>query len=67
MECNSFFEQKLTASQARDEMLHYHQVVQKVNGTFISIWHNFSLGSDSLWNGWREMYADFLHHFSSNK
>ncbi|MBK8146093.1 MAG: polysaccharide deacetylase family protein [Bacteroidetes bacterium] len=67
MECNSFFEQKLTASQSKDEMLHYFHEVQKVEGTLISIWHNFSLGSDPLWAGWREIYADVLQYVSSNK
>lgn len=65
MECNSFFEQKFTAEKAFEEMLHYATVVKKVKGNLITIWHNFSLGTDPLWKGWKEKYIDFLkkgHH-----
>ena len=60
MECNSFFEQKFTAEKAFEEMLHYATIVKKVNGNLITIWHNFSLGTDPLWKGWKEKYIDFL-------
>ena len=65
MECNSFFEQKFTAEKAFEEMLHYATIVKKVNGNLITIWHNFSLGTDPLWKGWKEKYIDFFkkgHH-----
>ncbi len=60
MECNSFFEQKYTAEKASEELLHYVKVIKEVNGNLITIWHNFSLGTDPLWKGWKEMYVDFL-------
>jgi hypothetical protein len=60
MECNSFFEQKFTAEKAFEEMHHYATIVKKVNGNLITIWHNFSLGTDPLWKGWKEKYIDFL-------
>ena len=65
MEANSFFEQKKTPQQALDEMRHYYTTVKAVNGTFISIWHNTFLGTDKLFSGWREVYAQFvreIHH-----
>lgn len=60
MECNSFFEQKLNADQAYDEMKHYANVVRSVGGNLITIWHNFSLGSDPMWKGWKEKYHEFV-------
>jgi hypothetical protein len=30
--------------------------VRKVNGIFISLWHNESLSETSQWKGWREVY-----------
>lgn len=60
MECNSFFEQHYSATQALDEMLHYHTQIKKVGGNYIMIWHNFSLGKDTLWAGWKEVYTSFL-------
>lgn len=61
MEANSFFEQKMPPVQALDEMYHYYHQVKKVNGTLITIWHNTFLGTDELFEGWREVYSQFFH------
>lgn len=60
MEANSFFEQKMSPLQALDEMYHYYNEVKKVNGTLITIWHNTFLGTDKLYSGWKEIYAQFI-------
>jgi hypothetical protein len=60
MEANSFFEQKFSASQAFEEMMHYHREVKAVNGTLITLWHNTFLGTDPLFKGWREAYEAFI-------
>lgn len=60
MEANSFYEQKFSAQQAYDEMVHYYHQCKNVNGTFSSIWHNHFLGTDPLYVGWKEMYQQFL-------
>ena len=60
MEANSFFEQKFSPAQALEEMRHYYQQVKKVNGTFISIWHNTFLGTDERFKGWRVVYYQFI-------
>jgi hypothetical protein len=64
MECNSFFEQKQSIDTTKKEIEHYIDIVKKVNGTFISIWHNFSLGTDPIWEGWKELY---LHQINTIK
>ncbi len=64
MEANSFYEQKFTSAQALDEMRYYYQQVKKVNGTFISIWHNTFLGTDERFKGWREVYDQFIQEVS---
>ncbi len=56
MECNSFFEQKQNIEETKKEIAHYIGEVKNVKGSFISIWHNFSLGSEPLWKGWLELY-----------
>ena len=62
MEANSYYEQKLSAEEAYDEMIHYYNTCKDVNGTFISIWHNHSLGSDKhIYPGWNEVYKKFLN------
>lgn len=34
--------------------------VKEVNGTFISLWHNESLGNSKRWIGWRKVYEDMI-------
>jgi hypothetical protein len=60
MEANSFFEQKISAGQAFNEMMHYYKVIKEVNGMMITIWHNHFLGTDPLYKGWREAYERFI-------
>jgi hypothetical protein len=60
MDANSFYEQKLTPEQALEEMGHYYNMVKKVNGTFIMIWHNSFLSTDPLFTGWRDVYEKFI-------
>ncbi|MBS1916298.1 MAG: polysaccharide deacetylase family protein [Bacteroidetes bacterium] len=60
MDANSFYEQKLTAQQAMDELLSYYHAIKKVNGLMTTIWHNQFVGTDKLFAGWREVYEVFL-------
>ena len=34
--------------------------VKKVNGNFISLWHNETLSDFSTWQGWRKVYQEIL-------
>ena len=60
MEANSYYEQKITADNAYEELMHYFTVCKEVNGTLITIWHNHMLGTNKLYKGWGEMYEIFL-------
>jgi len=60
MDANSFYEQKMSAVQAFEELKAYYQSVKSVNGVFIMIWHNSFLGTDPQFAGWREMYEQFI-------
>ena len=60
MDANSFYEQHLNANEAYDEIIHYQEVCKKVNGHFISIFHNNFLGTDKQFAGWKEMYVKFI-------
>jgi hypothetical protein len=65
MEANSFFEQKFSPEQALRELNDYCDVVKSVNGTLITIWHNTFLGTDKLFQGWREIYEQFTSRIQS--
>lgn len=60
MEANSYYELKHTTEQAYKEMQQLYAAVKKVNGTFVTIWHNHFLGTDPMFAGWKEMYELFL-------
>ena len=60
MDANSFFEQKQTPQQAYTELIEYYEMTKKLDGLFISIWHNNILGSDPVYKGWREMFELFM-------
>jgi hypothetical protein len=60
MDANAFFEQKQTPHQAYQELTKYYEMIKKLNGVFISIWHNHLLGTDPEFKGWPEMFELFM-------
>jgi hypothetical protein len=60
MDANAYFEQHLTPQEALHEMEHYYRVTKRVNGHFITIWHNHFLGTDQMFKGWREIYKQMV-------
>lgn len=60
MEANSFYELKQTPDEALAELNHLLEEVKKVNGTFITIFHNHFLGTGHMFSGWKEMYEEFV-------
>lgn len=60
MEANSFYELHHSPEVALDEMKRLCSEVKKVNGTFITIFHNHMLGTDPMFEGWKEMYENFI-------
>ncbi|MGC4100280.1 polysaccharide deacetylase family protein [Ferruginibacter sp.] len=64
MDANAFYEQKLTAAQAYEELMHYYTACKQVNGTLSTIWHNNFLGTDKMFKGWKEVYEKFVEKVS---
>ena len=60
MDANSLFEQKQSPKQAYEELIQYYERVKNYKGVFIPIWHNFILGTDPLYKGWRELFELFM-------
>ena len=65
MEANSFYEQKQSTHDALKEMMAYYQIVKKIEGRFITIWHNTFLGTDKKFEGWRDVYENFVKEIKS--
>ncbi|GAC1424533.1 MAG: hypothetical protein NVSMB7_00570 [Chitinophagaceae bacterium] len=60
MDANAFHEQKLTPQQTYEELVYYYTTIKKLNGLFVSVWHNHFLGTDKIFAGWKEMYELFM-------
>jgi hypothetical protein len=60
MDANAYYEQKLNTGEALQELMHYYQAVKDVNGTLTTIWHNNFLGTASEFQGWREVYLEYV-------
>src|SRR5690606_18228733 len=52
--------QKLNTKLAKKEIFELIQSVKKVNGTFISLWHNESVSDFGQWKGWKNVYIEML-------
>lgn len=50
----------LTPADAIDEIKALIKEVKKVDGTFISLWHNESLSDQKRWKGWKRVYEQLI-------
>ena len=41
------------------------RTIRSVNGEFVSLWHNESLGETGRWKGWRQLYEAMVEQASS--
>ena len=51
---------KLDTMQARRRIKTIIETVKKVDGTFISLWHNDALSNNPAWDGWRDVYISLI-------
>jgi hypothetical protein len=49
---------RLTPDEAIRKVRELMEKVKKVNGTFISLWHNESLSNKGVWQGWRRVFEE---------
>jgi hypothetical protein len=50
----------LTPADAIDQIKSIIREVKKVDGTFISLWHNESLSDQKRWKGWKRVYEQLI-------
>jgi len=43
------------------------KITQKYHGTFVSLWHNESLGTDKYWMGWRSVFVTMVKCAKENE
>jgi len=50
-----------STEQAIIEIQNIISIIKKVNGLFIPIWHNESLGNYKRWHGWKQVYEEMIN------
>ena len=58
---------KLNADESLEVIKGVIDEIKKVNGTFISIWHNESLNYKNMWKGWDNNYEDMIKYILDDK
>ena len=53
-----------TAKRSYDTIIRLANEVKKVNGTFITLFHNESVGGTGRWKGWKEIYENMMRELS---
>lgn len=44
----------------KEELLHFIKKIQKVNGTFSPVFHNYSFSENEIWKGYKELFNIIL-------
>jgi hypothetical protein len=60
MDSTARFEEGLTAERAFQRLDQMKERLMRSHSTLVTVFHNFSLGSDKGWEGWAERYGQFL-------
>ena len=54
----------LSADKSIEKIREMIEKVEKVNGTFVSLWHNESVNDIGTWKGWRRVYIEMIEYLS---
>lgn len=65
MDTTAHFDRSLKVNDAFEQLEHMAERLKSCNSRLITVFHNFSLGSDKEWNGWATAYSSFLKKYST--
>jgi hypothetical protein len=60
MEATLKYYKKVRPEQSMEYIAPIINEIKKVNGTFISLWHNETLSNWGIWKGWRDVYEEMI-------
>ena len=63
MDTTCHFELRLTTEQSFERLAAMTSILQRTGSALITIFHNFSLGTDKQWTGWSDCYRKYLLNF----
>lgn len=61
MDTTALYYENLSAENAFNKLNGMTQLLKKTNSQLITVFHNFSLGTEQKWSGWKDAYASFLN------
>lgn len=61
MDTTARFDMQLSVEEAFKRLAQMAAALQKTNSTLTTIFHNFSLGTDTEWKGWKGAYENFIN------
>ncbi len=64
MDTTAHYEMSLTTLQSFEKLQAMCKALEQTGSTLITVFHNFSLGTDEEWKGWRQAYELFMHTMS---
>ena len=67
MDSTAHYELGLSAEEAFMELSNMSDKLQTVRGRLVTVFHNFSLGSEEEWKGWNKHYQELLIAAAKNK
>ena len=62
MEGTLKYNMKVSPEDAMNKIKPLIDEVKKVNGDFMSLWHNDTLNDRKIWTGWKEVYEKMVQH-----
>ncbi len=65
MDTTAHYELGLTPEQSFFELRKMERILKHTGSTMITVFHNFSLGTDKEWDGWNTAYQSFLAEMSN--
>ncbi|OLY94141.1 hypothetical protein SAMN05444008_11035 [Cnuella takakiae] len=60
MDATAYYQQKQTPEETLAELRELLKTIRSVGGTMSTVWHNHLLGTAPEFEGWREVYAQFV-------
>lgn len=60
MDTTAHYEAGLSPSEAFERLTAMSRILEETGSMLITVFHNFSLGTDEEWNGWRHAYEQFI-------
>ncbi len=60
MDATAHYEAKLSTQESLETLLGMMHILKRTESQMVTVFHNFSLGTDTAWKGWDTLYETFI-------